>query len=56
LPDLAWRLPRPRKPWESEPRRMSVFDAAAIGLAYWQHETSLAPTPRARTVEEDQLE
>jgi hypothetical protein len=29
LPELAWQLPRKRKPWESEHYRMAIFDAAA---------------------------
>jgi len=29
LPELAWQLPRKRKPWESEHYRASIFDAAA---------------------------
>ena len=32
LPELAPRLPRKRKPWESEAERMSIFDAAAFAL------------------------
>lgn len=34
MPELAWKLPRRRKPWESEHYRMSIFDAAAIAMAY----------------------
>ena len=30
---LALRLPRRRKPWDSEPERMSIFDAVSFGLA-----------------------
>jgi hypothetical protein len=33
-PELAWRLPRKRKPWETEYRNMSIFDAAALGMTY----------------------
>jgi len=33
-PNLAWKLPPKRKPWQSEDHRMSVFDAAALGTAY----------------------
>lgn len=32
FPELAGRLPRKRRPWESENHSMSVFDAAALGL------------------------
>ena len=35
LPDLAWNLPLKRKPWESEDYRMSIFDAAALGVVYF---------------------
>jgi hypothetical protein len=34
FPELGWKLPRPRKAWETEYREMSIFDAAAIGIAY----------------------
>jgi hypothetical protein len=30
------RLPKPRKPWESEDRRMSLFSAAALTLTHYQ--------------------
>ena len=32
FPELALRLPRKRKPWESEHHSMSIFDATALGL------------------------
>ncbi len=32
--ELAWRLPRRRKPWEPEHRHMLIFDAAALAVAY----------------------
>jgi hypothetical protein len=34
LPELAWKLPRSRKPWETEHHRMSIFDAAAVVIAH----------------------
>jgi len=34
LPELAPRLPGVRKIWKSEDYRMSIFDAAALGVAY----------------------
>jgi hypothetical protein len=40
FPELVWQLPPERKVWESEHPRQSAFDAIALGLAYWQHETS----------------
>ena len=32
LPELAFRLPPPRKSWMSEDERMSIFDATALAL------------------------
>ena len=32
FPELARRLPRKRRPWESERYAMSVFDATALGV------------------------
>jgi hypothetical protein len=34
LPALASKLPPKRKIWQSEDYRMSIFDAAALGIAY----------------------
>lgn len=31
-PELAWRLPPKRKPWQSEPHSAALFDAAAAGV------------------------
>src|SRR5439155_25566784 len=35
FPDLAWKLPPPRKFPRREHYRMSIFDAAALALAYY---------------------
>lgn len=35
FPELSWRLPPKRKPWQSEDYRTSIFDAAALGAAYF---------------------
>jgi len=35
FPALASRLPSKRKIWQSEDYRMGVFDAAAVGVAYF---------------------
>ncbi len=35
FPDLAWKLPPRRKVWQREHYRMSIFDAAALALAYY---------------------
>ena len=40
FPELAWHVPPTRRPWDPEHSRQKVFDAIALGLAYWQHETS----------------
>jgi len=36
-------LPPKRKPWESEDYRMSIFDAAALGVAYFDRQKNPAP-------------
>jgi hypothetical protein len=35
FPELTWKLPQERKPWQSEHHNMAVFDAIALALAYW---------------------
>src|SRR6266404_1900265 len=35
LPELTPRLPQVRKIWKSEDYRMSIFDAAALGVTYF---------------------
>lgn len=35
LPELAPRLPRPRRIWMSEDERIRIFDATALALAYF---------------------
>jgi hypothetical protein len=35
FPHLSWKLPPVRKIWESEHPRMALFDAVALGFAYW---------------------
>lgn len=35
FPDLAWKLAPRRKVWQREHYRMSIFDAAALALAYY---------------------
>lgn len=34
FPELLLKLPPKRKPWQSEDRRMSIFDAVALGVTY----------------------
>jgi hypothetical protein len=45
FPELIWRLPPKRRPWQSEHPRMALFDAIALGLAYWQHQSTELPMP-----------
>ena len=62
FPELAWRLPQPRKPWQPEVWNMMIFDALALGMSYLasQHDESviqklavarrvLSPVPRWRS-------
>ena len=45
FPSLLLRLPPKRKPWQSEDRRMSIFDAVALGITYLiQHRRQPADT------------
>ncbi len=39
FPQLSWRLPPKRKPWQSEPKRQSIFDAASLGVFYFARES-----------------
>ena len=34
FPELAWRLPQPRQPWETEHWNMPIIDAVALGVSY----------------------
>jgi hypothetical protein len=40
LPELAAKLPSVRKIWKSEDYRMSIFDAAALGVAYFSSKST----------------
>ena len=35
FPELLSILPPKRRPWQSEDYRMTIFDAAAVGIAYF---------------------
>ena len=35
FPELAWHLPPRRRPWQSEPTRQMIFDAASLGIVYF---------------------
>jgi hypothetical protein len=41
FPQLSWRLPPKRKPWQSEPKRQSIFDAASLGIYYYGRRAQL---------------
>jgi hypothetical protein len=43
FPTLASRLPPKRKCWKSEDYRMSIFDAAALGIAYFARPKNKKP-------------
>ena len=34
FPELAWKVPPERKPWQSEPHNTLLFDAVAIGVTF----------------------
>jgi hypothetical protein len=46
FPEIAWKLPAPRKPWLSEDWGMPLFDAIALGFAYFALKMG-PPTNRA---------
>jgi len=35
FPELLWKLPPPRKPWQKERYSMAMFDAVAMGITYF---------------------
>ena len=45
FPELVWKLPLKRRLWQSEHPRMIMFDAIAIGFAYWQHKSTRIRPP-----------
>jgi len=47
LPELAPRLPGVRKIWKSEDYRMGIFDAAALGVAYFHGSKPAEPEDSA---------
>ena len=53
IPELALRLPPPRKPWMGEDERMSIFDAVALALtcmSTWQVKEGAKALPGADKV------
>jgi hypothetical protein len=45
FPELLWRLPPQRKFYESEHPGMTIFDAVAMGVTYWQSNGAVGPLP-----------
>jgi hypothetical protein len=45
FPELLWKLPPKRRIWESEHPIMAMFDAVALGFAYWQRYDAQDSTP-----------
>ena len=43
FPEILWMLPPKRKIWQSEHPRMAMFDAVALGFAYWQRDDNHDP-------------
>lgn len=48
FPELIWKLPPERRIWEPEHSRQTVFDAIALGMAFWQNESNSIKTPEER--------
>jgi len=44
FPELSWRLPPKRKPWQSEAARQSIFDAASLGVFYFAQQSEVKQT------------
>jgi hypothetical protein len=49
-PELSPRLGSKRKLWQAEKYSMSVFDAAALGIAYFMHEPSVRADLHSRMI------
>lgn len=49
IPAFAHRLPRKRRIWMSEDPRQGLFDAAALGLTYYNESDALDPAEVAMT-------
>ena len=43
-PELAWKLPPKRKPWQTEPYNATLFDAVAIAATFLMAESSCEKT------------
>jgi hypothetical protein len=53
FPELLYILPPKRKPWQSEDYRMSIFDAAAVGTAYFEPDPNEGPIPNTTTLKNE---
>jgi hypothetical protein len=49
FPELIWKLPPERRIWEPEHSRQTVFDAIALGKAFWQNESNSIETPKEQS-------
>ena len=36
FPELKWRLPAKRRPWQAEPYNSAMFDAVALAFTHWK--------------------
>lgn len=45
LPQLSWKLPPRRKPWQPEPWNLCLFDAVALGIVHTNEESETDPFP-----------
>jgi hypothetical protein len=50
FPELAAKLPPKRKIWQSEDYRMSIFDAVALGVAYFGRHRKRLPLTQGEAV------
>ncbi len=55
FPNLVWQLPPERRIWDSEHPHQSMFDAIALGFAYWQQPTSSTVNPIEETEYKDEV-
>lgn len=49
-PELSPRLGLRRKLWQAEKYSISIFDAAALGIAYFMHEGTICENPAGRMI------
>jgi hypothetical protein len=48
FPELLYILPPKRRPWQSEDYRTSIFDAGALGIAYFAQKSREDPVMPTR--------